>query len=139
MYRNLAKVLAWVLVVGMTCYLNRSNEVMMWITTILMAGWSISVLDKDWALRGDEKNPSILWSATFVLPLFGIALLVGVPSILHDLGYHDSWSFDWVVAISAFFTGLMLAAYLWIPFLLYALVDLLFNRFAGRRTGVPVT
>lgn len=136
MYRNSAKAIAWVLVVGMAYYLNRSNEVMMWMATIIMAIWSTAVLDRNWALKGDEKNPSMLWSATFVLPLFAVVLLVGVPSIFHDLGYYDSWSFDWIVAISAFLTGLMMAGYLWIPFLLYQLIDFIFNRLAERHSSV---
>jgi len=136
MYRKFAKGAVLISVVGLTFYLCRANTLIACIAATYMLMHSIVSLDREKALRGDDKDPGLLMISSISLPLGSPVLLVGVPYIFHETGLYDSWSFDWLSVIAALMAGLILAAYLWIPFLLYALIDLLFNRFAVWRTSV---
>lgn len=128
MYRNLAKAIAWLVVVGTTHYLNQSHGGMVWVITGVMAFWSLSAFDRKLALYGTDGDPGILPMATIGLPLILLGMSWALP------GVYGSGSFSWVDGVLAVLVGLFFAACMWIPFLLYLLIDFLFDRFGGPRT-----
>lgn len=138
MYRKLVKAAVLVSFVALTFYLCRSNTLIACIAATCMLMHGVASYDRDFVLKGDDEDPGLLVISSIGLPLGSVTLLVGVPHLFNQAGYYDSWTFDWLYAVTAFFAGLMLAVYLWIPFLLYWLVDLIFNRFGGHRADVSV-
>lgn len=100
---------------------------------LLYAGmWSAAMADRRSALRGDLKNPGLLSIVTLSLPLGAGALFVGLPYILHAMGYLSGWRFDWGDVLASFITGLALAALHWVPFLVYVVIDLVCDYYRPR-------